>query len=223
MEEKINYYINTEKISLDELQKRIEETDLVPSRSSLLENIKEKFLVLKENGYATLADLRKELKNSKNIPSISEKIGLSAEYLTLLRREIEGYFPKAFKISSFDWLPKRDIEKLEQKGYKNTALLFDVLNSSEKREEISTDLGIDTQTIDELSCLVNLTRIQWVSPLAAKMLVSAGYNDAKSVAEANAEKMCDGLDKVNKENNYYKGKIGLRDVKRLVKAASYVS
>ncbi len=31
------YHIDAEKVSLDELRKRIEETDLVPSRASLLE------------------------------------------------------------------------------------------------------------------------------------------------------------------------------------------
>lgn len=219
----MNYYLNAEKISLDELQKRIEEIDLVPSRSSLLENIKDNFAILKEHGYVTLADLRRELKNSKNIPSISKKTGIGSDYLTLFRREIESYFPKAFPISTFDWFPKKDISKLEKQGYKNTALLFDVLGSSKKRAEISTDLGIDTQIINALSCLVNLTRIQWISPLAARMLVSAGYNDAKSVAKANAEKMCNELDRVNRENKFFKGKIGLRDIKRLVKAASYVS
>ncbi|MBN2443994.1 MAG: DUF4332 domain-containing protein [Spirochaetales bacterium] len=219
----MNYYLDAEKISLKELQKRIEETDLVPSRSPLLENIKNNFEVLKKIGYVTFADLRRDLKNAKNIPSISKKSGIDSEYLTLLRREIESYFPKAYPISSFDWLPKENIEKLEKQGYKNTALVFNVLNSSKKRAEISSDLGIETQFIDTLYCLVNLTRIQWVSPIAARILVSAGYKDEKSVAEANAEKMCDELDKVNKENNFFKGKIGLRDIKRLIKAASYVS
>jgi len=219
----MNYYLNAEKISLDELQKRIEETDLVPSRSSLLKNIEENFEILKENGYATLAGLRKELKNSKNIPSVLKKTGIASDYLTLLRREIESYFPKPFPISAFDWFPKKYISKLEKQGYKNTVLIFDNLNSSKKRAEISALLGIDTQIIDDIFCLVDLTRIQWISPIAARMLLSAGYNNAKRVAKANADKMCNELDRINKEKNFFKGKIGLRDIKRLIKAAAYVS
>lgn len=110
----MNYYLDAEKISLDELRKRIKETDLVPSRSSLQENIEENFEILKENGYPTLASLRKELKNSKNIPSISQKTGITTDYLTLLRREIESYFPKPFPISMFDWLPEKYISKLKE-------------------------------------------------------------------------------------------------------------
>ncbi len=169
------------------------------------------------------SDLRGALKNPKNIPSISEKTGIPSEYLVLLRREIESYFPQAFPIGSFDWLPKMDIEKLEKQGYRNTALLFDALHSPEKREELQIALGIDPQVIHELSRLVNLTRIQWISPTAARMLASAGYHDAKSVSEADADKMCDELDQINKDQLYFKGKIGLRDIKRLIQAASYVS
>lgn len=216
------YYLNADQITIKELQKRIQETDLVPSRIKLLENIDTIFKKLMAAGISTFADLRKGLKNSKNISSFSKKTGIDSEYLKLLRREIEGYFPKAFPISSFDWFDKKDIEKLEVEGLKNTLLLYEALNSSEKRTRIITTLKIDQKTIDSLRFLVDLTRIQWISPLAARMLAAAGYCNAKEVAKADADKLCNDLDRVNKENNFFKGKIGLRDVKRLVMAASYV-
>lgn len=218
----MTYYLQAEKVSLDDLRIRIEETDLVPSRSSLLANIKDKFKTLKSHGISTLADLRKELKNSKKIPSFSKKTGIESQYLILLRREIESYFPKVFPLKSFDWLPEKELSKLESKGYKNAALLFEALNSSKKREEIINTLGIDAKFIDSIYSLVNLTRIQWVSPLTARMLTFAGYTNAKMVSKANAEELCSQLEEVNKENKYFKGKIGLRDIKRLIKAASYV-
>jgi hypothetical protein len=218
----MTYYLQDEQVSLDDLQRRIEETDLVPSRSSLLENIEDKFMTLKSQGISTLAGLRKELKNSKKIPSFSEKTGIEEQYLKLLRREIESYFPKAFPLKSFDWLPKSELSKLEKKGYKNTALLFEALNSSEKRKEIIDTMRIDAGFIDSIYSLVDLTRIQWVSPTAARMLISAGYTNAKMVSKANAEELCSRLEQANKGNKYFKGKIGLRDVKRLVKAAFYV-
>lgn len=223
MDKTIRYYIDAKKISLDELQKRIEETDLVPSRRLLLEGIHENFSLLKENGYVSLADLRKEIGNSRNISKVAQKTGISGEYLNILRREIESYFPKAFPINSFNWLPEKDLEKLENQGYKNTVLLFDALNSSPKKEEILTELNISIQVIHELNNLIDLTRIQWVSPMTAKMLISAGYRDVKSVAKANSEKLYEELDKVNRENHFFKGKIGLRDIKRLIKSASYIS
>lgn len=217
------YYIDAEKISLDDLQKRITETDLVPSRGSLLEEIDEIFLKLKAHGFVTLADLRTGLKNPKNIPALSEEVGVDTGYLTLLRREIEGYFPKAYPVASFDWLQRTDLDILQSRGLRNTALLYETLASPEKRKEVAVAPGVDADVIDALYVLADLTRIQWVSPTVARMLVSAGYTDAKAVSDADPERLCSDLDRINKENKYFDGKIGLRDIRRLVKAASYVS
>jgi len=217
------YYIDAEKMSLDDVQKRITETDLVPSRCSLLENIDGIFITLREHGCTNLADLRKKLKNSKNIPALSKETGISTTYLTLLRREIESYFPKTYPIGSFDWLQKSERDKLESSGLHNSLVLYEALNTSDKREEVVTALGVDAAFVDAIAALVDLTRIQWISPTAARMLVSAGYKDAKMVSSADPDELCSDLERVNKEYKYFKGKIGLRDVRRLVKAASYVS
>jgi hypothetical protein len=107
-------------------------------------------------------------------------------------------------------------------GFSKLAKENDRVELLSLEEEIINTLGIDAGFIDSIYSLVDLTRIQWVSPTAARMLTSAGYTNAKMVSEANAEELCSQLDRVNKKNKYFKGKIGLRDVKRLIKAASYV-
>ena len=219
----MSYYIDAEKVSLDDVQKRIKETDLIPSRCSLLEDIDEKFLKLKANGALTLADLRKGLKNPKNIPALSKRTGIDPAYLTVLRRETESFFPKTCALGAFDWLLKKDCDTLERKGLKNTLLLYEALDTPKKREEMATALGFDKNFIDSLFSLVDLTRIQWTSAIVARMLVAAGYTTVQSVSTANPDELCSELDRVNKENKYFKGKIGLRDIRRLIKAASYVS
>lgn len=219
----MSYYIDSEKISLDDLQKRFEETDLIPSRISLLENVKEKFTTLKTQGISTLSDLRKELKNAKNILELSKKTNIDLNYLKMLRLEIEGYFPKAIPLKSFNWLPEKIIKKLESIGFKNTVVLYEALNSAKEKSEIIVKSKINDEFLDSLFSLIDLTRIQWVSPLFARMLFAAGYDTVKKVAMADAEILCNKLDKINKMNNYWRGKIGLRDIKRLIKAASYVN
>jgi hypothetical protein len=54
------------------------------------------------------------------------------------------------------------------------------------------------------------------------MLLAAGYDSAKKVSEADAGELFKALDRVNKESKFFMGKLGLRDIKRLIKAASYV-
>ena len=218
----MSYYIDAEKVSLDEIQKRIKETDLIPSRSSLLEDIDEKILKLKANGFLTLADLRKGLKNPKNIPALSKKTGIDPAYLRVLRRETESYFPKTCALGAFDWLLKKDLDTLERKGLKNTLLLYESLDTPKKREEMATVFNLDKNFINYLFSLIDLTRIQWTSAIVARMLVAAGYKTVKSDSSANPYELYSDLDRVNKENKYFKGKIGLRDVRRLIKAASYV-
>ena len=217
------YYIDAKKVKLEDLMFRITESDLVPSRRKLLEDIEVNLNKLKEYGIYTMADLRKSIKNPKNIAPLAEKMNIEIEYLTLLRREVESYFPKAYPLRAFDWLEKNQLTKLERKGCKNTALLYEAFEIPSKREEITTSTGLEKAFAEEIFALVDLTRIQWVSPIFSKVLVEAGYKSAELIAQANVEELYQAVGKINIECRYFKGKIGIRDIARLVKSASYLS
>jgi len=218
----MTYHIDAERVSLDDLRKRIEETDLVPSRTSLLDGINTKTTVLQQHGIPTLASLRKELKNSKRMEALSKATGIDKQYLTLLRREIESYFPQPSALKAFDWLPEGEIAKLEEKGIRHTAAFYEAACSVDSRTEFAKSTGVDIAILEALVRLADLTRVQWVSPIVARMLVEAGYDSASKVAAADAEELCEALVGVNEGDRFFKGKIGLRDIKRLVRAASYV-
>lgn len=218
----MSYHIDAEKVSLDALRKRIEETDLVPSRASLLDGIKTKFDALEQYGVTTFASLRNALKNNDRMEAVSKATEIDMQYLTLLRREIESYFPKPSPLKNFDWLPKDEITKLEKKGVSNAAALFNAISDSKSRIELVNSTGVDIKILEAFARLVDLTRVQWVSPTTARMLVEAGYESAASLAAADPEELCQALERVNEGNKYFKGKIGLRDVKRLVYSAGYI-
>jgi hypothetical protein len=216
------YHINAEKISLTDLQKRIEATDLVPSRASLLDGLGTKMKSLEKHGIITLADLRNELKTSKRLDALAKATGIETQYLTLLRREIEGWFPKPSPVKDFDWLPKNEITKLERNGIRDTAALYEATDSKSKRTALAKSAGVDVVTLETFAQLVDLTRVQWVSPAAARMLFETGCTGSAKLAKANADELYEALARVNIGNRFFKGKIGLRDVKRLILAASYV-
>lgn len=216
------YHINAEKVSLDDLQKRLEATDLVPSRASLREKIAIRMKALKKQGITTLAELRNELKNAKRLTAVAKATGIDEQYLVLLRREIEGYFPKSVALKTITWLPKDEIAKLEQNGIDDTAMLYGAVNNTQKRTELAKSTGVALATLEALARLADLMRVQWVSPTFARMLIVAGYDSAAKVAAANADELCEALTSINAEDRFFKGKIGLRDIKRLVQAASYV-
>jgi hypothetical protein len=216
------YYIEAENISLDELMKRIKETDLVPSRAPLLDGIELKMKTLEEHGFTTLAHLRGELKDAKHLEALAKATSLDVQYLTLLRREIEGYFPKPYALKEFDWLPDEEITRLEEKGIRNTAQLFQAASSTHGKNELAESSGVDMTALETLIRLADLSRVQWVSPTVARMLVEAGYDSTAKLATAGAEDISEAFQCVNAGDWLFKGKIGLRDVKRLVQAARYV-
>jgi hypothetical protein len=187
----MTYNIDAENISLDELRKRIEETDLVPSRASLLNGIKVKFNALEQQGITTLTRLRNELKNAKRLEAVSKLTGIETQYLIILRREIESYFPKPIALKAFDWFPQGEIAKLEACGLRDTATLHKAASSIESRTEIAKLTDVDAAILEALIRLAGLTRVQWVSPTFARMLVEAGYDSASKVAAAGAEKLCE--------------------------------
>ena len=216
------YYIDAEKVSLDDLRKRIEDTDLIPSRVSLLENIAEKMKRLEQQGITTFAQLRTELKNSKRLEALAKVTGIDVDYLVLLRREIESFFPRSFPLRDFDWLPDEEISKLKKVGVGDIASFYQKACNIEKRKELAKTSGVDIVIIETLTRLADLTRVQWVSPTTARMLVEAGYDNAAKLAAADGEELFNAFVRVNDGGRFFKGTIGLRDVKRLIRAASYI-
>ncbi len=81
---------------------------------------------------------------------------------------------------------------------------------------------MDVAVLETLVRLADLTRVQWVSPTAARMLLEAGCGSVSDVAAADAGDLCEALARVNEGDRFFKGRIGLRDVRRLIRAAGYV-
>jgi hypothetical protein len=197
MENYMTFRINTDEISLEDLQRRIETADLVPSRVSLLNGLNDKINKLKKHGVRNLTDLRNLIKTPKKIASFSQITDIDEEYLILLRREIESYFPKPILLRSFDWLPQEEINKLGMEGITNTAVFFEYCKDKNKKEGLRTGLRMNKDVFYQISCLSDLTRMQWTSPLAARLYFDAGYHSALSISTADPEVLCNALIKIN--------------------------
>ncbi len=219
----MNYQFDAEKISLEDLQKRIETTDLVPSRAALLDGLSLKFEILKQKGFVTLAQLRNEWKTPARLEALAVTTGIDGQYLLLLRREVESYFPKPFHLKEFTRLPKNAVAKLEENGIHNTADLFERAATVEGKNKLAQSAGVDADFLDDLFRLADLTRVQWISPTAARMLVDSGYDTPAKLEKADADVLCETMMNINQGDKYFKGNIGLRDIKRLVHSAKYVS
>ncbi len=211
----MKYCFNASQICLRQLAERIKSCDLVPSRQPLLKGLDEKIAILEKQGLTNLAALRKELKDNTRLFACADKTGIDRDYLALLRREVESYFPKPFSVKELDWLPSEVITRLETEGLTNTADIFE-------KPDLMRSCGLDAAIQDNLLHIADLTRVQWINPTAVRMLLDAGYDSPAKTAAADADTLCAALMENNKDARYFKGNIGLRDIKRLIHAARYV-
>jgi hypothetical protein len=185
----------------------------------LLDGIANNFAALERTGCKSIRELRARLKSAKTIVLLAEDSGIDADYLSLLRRVVEGFFPKPQLLTVFDWLDKNTLVKLEKAGIKNTEQLY--LAACSDLAALAKMTGLHAKGLSEPIALSNLSRVQWVSPNFARVLIASGFDSAAKVANANPEVLYAAVTKANENARFYKGKVGVRDMNRLVAAASY--
>lgn len=203
---------------LAELQSRIESTDLIPSQRVLLDGLGDKMDYLKRAGIHSLADLRVRLKNKGKLENLAKDSGIDADYLTVLRRYIEGLFPRPRPLKAFDWIDKDLVAKLEAIEIKNTQQLYEARSSNQVPAQ---DSDFAKRDMKELAALSDLSRIQWVSPVFSRTLIAAGYDSAEKVSKAKPQELYEALLRANEDARFYRGTVGLRDIKRLIAMAAF--
>lgn len=70
-----------------------------------------------------------------------------------------------------------------------------------------------------LAHLADLSRIKWVGATAAWMLYEIGLDSVTKVSEADPVELHEKFNRINTKKGYYKGKIGLNDIRILVEVA----
>ena len=200
------------------LRKRLETTDLLPGHVVLLEGIAQTMTRLEKTGVPTIGALRAKLKSAKSLAALASAAHVAPEYLTVLRRALEGWFPKPEPLGAFDWLAAASLERLRAAGFETTEQLH---AASLSDRALAQRVGLRAEELADWIALADLSRVQWVSPAFARALVAAGFDSAAKIAGADAEALFEAVVKANEGARFYKGKVGLRDIKRVVAAAGY--
>jgi hypothetical protein len=219
---KNNYYIDLESISLTEYEKELGQTELMPSRKLLQEDIKKRFTCLNKHGIKNLIDILSVLKTPDKIKRFSEKSGLPEEYLAILKREIASRQPKPVNIKDFPGILKATVKKLERIKITNTKQLFNFVKTEKERKELSKKSGLSYKEILELTKLTDVSRIRWVGSNFARLLVDSPSDTVEKVSKAEYESLYIILMKINEEKKYFKGKFGQHDMKLCIDDARNV-
>jgi hypothetical protein len=219
----MGYYIDLEKISLDDYRGKLESAYLPPSRRILKERINERLGYFKTLGIKNLKELVQLLKKKEKLAELSEIKCFSGNYLIILLRELNSTLPKPNKIKDFSGISESTAGKLKLSGIKNTEHLYEKVVKESGRRELARLTGIDEKEILELTKLSDLSRIKWVGVTFARMLYAVGIDTAEKASKADPVELHAMINRLNREKNIYKGQIGLNDIRIFVDAAKEVS
>jgi predicted flap endonuclease-1-like 5' DNA nuclease len=216
----MGYYIDLEKISIDDYRARIESAYLPPSRLILKDKIDERFGYFKGIGIKNVNGLIQILKKKDKFLELSKVDCFSGDYLTILLRELNSTLPKPNKISDFIEIAKNTIDSLGKIGITNTEKLYDKVVKKSDRQKLADSTGIEYQGILKLTKLSDLSRIKWVGVTYAQMLYDLGVDTVEKVSKSDSIDLHSKINQMIKDKNIFKGAIGLNDVKILIESAS---
>lgn len=215
----MGYYIDLEKITLEEYQKKLEKAYLPPSRQILKENLDIRFSEFQNLEINNILELREFLKKKDKISDLSKKNCFSTDYLNVLLREIKSLLPKPKKLCNFTSISEKTIDKLVENGIKNTEKLYDKILTAIDRKKLCNSMKIDENEILKLTKLTDLSRIKWVGITYAQILYDLGVDTVEKVTKSDSHDLHSKINQLIKKKNIYKGQIGLNDVNILIETA----
>ena len=186
----------------------------------LKEKLGERFGYFKNMGVNNVRELIQLLKKKEKLAELSKIDCFSGDYLTILLRELNSTLPKPNKLTDFVEISKDTIRKLEAIRIVKTEKLYEKIIKKADRMELAKSTGIDIQEILNLTKLTDLSRIKWVGATYAQMLYDLGVDTVEKVSKSDPIDLHARINQMIKENNIFKGAIGLNDVKILVETAN---
>lgn len=219
----MGYYIDFSKITLDKFKMMLESTYLLPSQQILKDKMDSRFEVIKSQDINNLEQLKQALKNKNKINSFSKETSLPDDYLTVLRRVINSYHPTPRKIKDFIELNKETKDKLENMGIKTTPQLYDKLAAKVDRNTLKKELDVDDEEILLLAKIADVSRLRYVNPSFATLLVNSDYDTVSNIRNADYQELYKELVRINEDKKFYKGRINLKDMKFLVNDTEHLS
>ncbi len=218
----MGYYIDLDKISIDDYQTQLESAYLPPSRMILKDKLDVRFGYFKSIGIKNIKELIQILKKKDKFAELSKIDCLSGDYLTILLRELNSTLPKPNRIADFMGISSETGDKLDKIGINNTEKLYNRVITKSDRLKLADLSGISTKDILELTKLSDLSRIKWVGVTYAQILYELGVDSVEKVSKSDPIELHRKINLLIKERNVFRGQIGLNDVKILVESATRI-
>lgn len=209
----MSYYRDLKVISIESFKDILQSMEMIPSWMILKEHINQKMDSITQQGVSNLDELVTVLKTKKKVEAFSEISGIEVDYLTILRRIVNGYLPKPNKFSDSPLFSQDLLNKLP---YKTTKALYDLIITEKQRKDLSLETDIAVDDILLLSKYTDVSRIRWVNHTFATVLILTGYDRVEIIAVSDYSTLYETIKSWNDKENYYKAVISKNDMKRLV-------
>lgn len=215
------YHRDDSQLPLTEVAARLRNADLIPSFEPLRDRIQQIMAALDGAGIDSVAALRAALKTPARRTALSGRTNLDPAELTLLRRYVEGWFPKPPALTAFAGY-EAEAAALAGVGVTTAQGLLDAAATRKDRGDLARRAHLPLEPVRALVGLVDLTRIQWVAPTFAAIIHAAGYDSPQALAAAPVEGLYDALHREERAAMPGRPGIGRRDVARLVELAAWL-
>lgn len=217
----MGYSIDLNRIPFLQYMEILKKQNLLPGRRILLENIDENFQRMTDTGIHNLAELKNNLASTERLFAFAAKTGVPENYLTILKREMGSLEQKPISISDFPDISANIVSILLNKGIRTSKDLYLATNLN-NITIASREIGIEASELQELNSLCNLVRINGIGAIAARTIYESGYKSIDEIAHAKAAELLERMNAVNTNKQYYKAKLGEKDMQFIIDAANII-
>ncbi len=140
-----------------------------------------------------------------------KKTGLSINYLKLLKREVGNVLPVPIKFSEIPNIFEKIIKKLTDLNITDTEILFPYIVNNQSRKEFLKKSGLNDDEVMWLTKIVDVSRIKWVGPKLAKLIVETKFDTVEKLASAKPFEALDALNEAKQTYKEYDGPLGIND------------
>ena len=190
----------------------------IPSMLLLREDINNRFRILANRGITTMQELNTILKSKKKAEAFADEVGIDKNYMVVLRRSVASFVPPQRNLAKYSTINKELISSLLANNIKTSKELYEYL-VTKSHQEAAEQLNINPEQVNNLFSLMDITRIRYVTPVIATLLVQAGYDSVKKIAKAEQQKLYDDFHNTNNTLQLYGGQLSLNDALFLINDA----
>jgi hypothetical protein len=208
----LSYMPDLSEISLDEFKKELKTGRLLPSRKPLLGDIDTKFSILKKTSISNAENLRDILKSGSKLKQLIKETGIPEDYFKLLKREVNNLLPTPVKFSDIPNISEKIVKKLSSLKIADAENLFSYVKDNDSRKNFEKESGLSKEEVLWLTKIVDVSRIKWVGPKLARLIVDTKYDTVEKLAKAKPTDVLDELNSAKQKHKAYDGPLGINDI-----------